>query len=54
MNEVKPGLKSLGFDNAVRLRWVLRDINGKRLKWSPQRGAVDAATSSVEGERTCR
>ena len=28
-------LKSLGRDNAIRLRWVLRDIEGKRLKWSP-------------------
>jgi hypothetical protein len=35
MNEPKPGLKALGLDNAIRLRWVLRDINGKRLKWSP-------------------
>jgi hypothetical protein len=35
MNEGKPGLKSLGLDNALRLRWVLRDIEGKRLKWSP-------------------
>ena len=28
-------LRSLGLDNALRLRWVLRDIEGKRLKWSP-------------------
>ena len=35
MNESKPGLKSLGLDNAIRLRWVLRDIEAKRLKWSP-------------------
>jgi hypothetical protein len=28
-------LRSLGLDNSIRLRWVLRDIDGKRLKWSP-------------------
>jgi hypothetical protein len=35
MSEPKLGLKRLGLDNAIRLRWVLRDIQGKRLKWSP-------------------
>jgi hypothetical protein len=29
------GLASLGLENALRLRWVLRDIKGDRLKWSP-------------------
>jgi hypothetical protein len=29
------GLKSLGLDTAIRLRWVLRDIKAKRLKLSP-------------------
>jgi hypothetical protein len=32
MNEPKKGLASLGLDNAIRLRWALRDIKGKRLK----------------------
>jgi hypothetical protein len=27
----KKGLASLGLDNAIRLRWALRDIKGKRL-----------------------
>ena len=31
MSEPRQGLKSLGLENAVRLRWVLRD----RLKLSP-------------------
>ena len=35
MSETKKGLASLGLDNAIRLRWVLRDIKGKRLKFSP-------------------
>ena len=35
MSEPKLGLERLGLDNAIRLRWVLRDIQGKRLKWSP-------------------
>ena len=35
MTEPKEGLKSLGLDNAIRLRWVLRDIKAKRLKLSP-------------------
>ena len=35
MSEPKTGLASLGLDNAIRLRWVLRDIIGKRLKFSP-------------------
>jgi hypothetical protein len=29
------GLASLGLDNAIRLRWVLRDIRGNRLKLTP-------------------
>ena len=35
MSEPKQGLASLGLDNAIRLRWVLRDIRAKRLKLSP-------------------
>ena len=35
MSEPKPGLAGLGLDNAIRLRWILRDIIGKRLKFSP-------------------
>jgi hypothetical protein len=35
MNEPNRGLASLGLDNAIRLRWALRDIRGKRLKFSP-------------------
>jgi hypothetical protein len=35
MKEPKRGLASLGLDNAICLRWALRDINGKRLKLSP-------------------
>jgi hypothetical protein len=27
-------LASLGLDNAIRLRWALRDIRGDRLKFS--------------------
>ena len=34
MSEPRQGLKSLGLENAVRLRWVLRDIKGNRLKLS--------------------
>jgi hypothetical protein len=29
------GLASLGLDNAIRLRWVLRDIKANRIKLSP-------------------
>jgi hypothetical protein len=29
------GLASLGLDNSIRLRWVLRDIKSNRLKLSP-------------------
>jgi hypothetical protein len=32
---VPEGLKSLGLDAAIRLRWVLRDIKARRLKLSP-------------------
>jgi hypothetical protein len=35
MSQPKTGLASLGLDDAIRLRWGLRDIIGKRLKWSP-------------------
>jgi hypothetical protein len=35
MSEPKTGLASLGLDNAIRLRWVLRDLIGRRLKFSP-------------------
>ena len=28
-------MASLGLDNAIRLRWALRDIKGKRLKLTP-------------------
>jgi len=35
MIEQKRGLSGFGLNNAIRLRWVLRDINGRRLKWSP-------------------
>jgi hypothetical protein len=35
MSEPKKGLVSLGLDNAIRLRWALRDIKGKRLKLTP-------------------
>jgi hypothetical protein len=35
MSEPKTGLASLGLDNAIRVRWALRDIRGKRLKLSP-------------------
>ena len=29
------GLKDLGLDAAIRLRWVLRDIKAQRLELSP-------------------
>jgi len=32
MSERGNGLATLGLDNAIRLRWALRDIKGKRLK----------------------
>jgi hypothetical protein len=35
MVEPKKSLATLGLDNAIRLRWALRDIHAKRLKWSP-------------------
>ena len=43
MSEPKTGLASLGLDNAIRLRWALRDIRGKRQKLSPV-GANDLRT----------
>ena len=35
MSEPKKGLASVGLDNAIRLRWALRDIKGNRLKLTP-------------------
>jgi len=35
MSQSKSGLTTLGLDNAIRLRWALRDIHAKRLKLSP-------------------
>ena len=35
MIEQKRGLNGFGLNNAIRLRWVLRDIKGNRLKLSP-------------------
>ena len=35
MTEPKKRLARLGLDNAIRLRWALRDIMAKRLKLSP-------------------
>jgi hypothetical protein len=35
MNGPKQGLASYGLDSAIRLRWALRDIHAKRLKWCP-------------------
>ena len=35
MSERGNGLATLGLDNAIRLRWALRDIKGKRLKLTP-------------------
>jgi hypothetical protein len=35
MTEPKKGLAALGLDNAIRLRWALRDIHARRLNWSP-------------------
>jgi len=35
MTEPKTGLASLGLDNAIRLRWALRDVHAKRLRLSP-------------------
>jgi hypothetical protein len=35
MSEPKKGFASLGLDNAIRLRWALRDIKGKRLNLTP-------------------
>ena len=35
MSEPERGLATLGLDKAIRLRWALRDIKGKRLKLTP-------------------
>ena len=35
MSEPKQGLASLGLDDAIRLRWALRDIRANRLKLTP-------------------
>jgi hypothetical protein len=42
------GLAQLGLDNAIRLRWVLRDIKGHRLKLSPP-SAADLRTLTEMG-----
>jgi hypothetical protein len=31
----RKALANLGLDNAIRVRWALRDIKGNRLKLSP-------------------
>ena len=33
--QAKSSLAGLGLDTAIRLRWVMRDIRGKRTKMSP-------------------
>src|SRR4051794_4309708 len=33
--EAKSLFSDLGIDTAIRLRWAMRDIRGKRTKWSP-------------------
>ena len=33
--DAKSLLADLGIDAAIRLRWTMRDIRGKRTKWSP-------------------
>src|SRR3954447_2122796 len=33
--DAKSLLADLGIDTAIRLRWAMRDIRGKRTKWSP-------------------
>ena len=35
MTDDKMPFAHLGLERAIALRWVLRDIRGKRLKWSP-------------------
>jgi hypothetical protein len=35
MTEPKKGLAALGLDNAIRLRWALRDVHAKRHNWTP-------------------
>ena len=35
MSEPEKGLATLGLDKAIRLRWALGDIRGKRLKLTP-------------------
>jgi hypothetical protein len=35
MNQPAKDLKRLGLDNAIRLRWALRDINSNRTDWCP-------------------
>ena len=39
----RTGLASLGLDNAIRLRWALRDIKAKRQKFTPV-GPIDLRT----------
>ena len=33
--QAKSLLAGLDLDTAIRLRWAMRDIRGKRTKWSP-------------------
>jgi len=47
MSEPKKGLVSLGLDNAIRLRWALRDIKGKRLKFSPECAKAGDSSAAV-------
>jgi hypothetical protein len=35
MSKPKEGLARLGLDNAIRLRWALRDINSQRIRQWP-------------------
>lgn len=35
MDKPASPFSKLDLEDALRLRWVLRDIKGKRLKWSP-------------------
>jgi hypothetical protein len=54
MTKPKKGLAALGLDNAIRLRWALRDIHAKRLKRSPlspadQRTLIDMGYVEVVG-----
>jgi hypothetical protein len=64
-NEPNSPMTGLDLDTAIRLRWALRDIKGKRLKMSPvspedlrmltERGLIemhdDALMLTSEGDR---